>query len=588
MAQFLALPLSIMFHDDCTTALYQLNAKYDPRVVKDFPNATRTSWTGTLFLRFFVGFSLIFISFIQIIQASRITDLFLNLEAIVFVGNIDNYAFWLAEKNFLNREFCDACKEVKNITFPASQGGKITRIRRIALLFVYVVLVMCWAAIVVRQNGGVYLKNAACNSFSVFFGDQTLDLVTDRIRISAQGTSRENSELFDSNETEVELVYSSFSGTYMIGEEDNGKLEILDDRAVYYEVVSGKNIATQGKGSRGKFFYCEGAWLFTIEMLSHAFDREGDEDEGYCGRWLLRSPATEAFTLENVSPDGWKIWTGDIEEAEDFSFSCDDCEKSVDCNYHGTCLDKKCVCGGNRLGNSCEIEPPCASMELVQIGESAEHFKFLERYSLLDKSGHITESRTKDDLVLMYDRPVYKSHNSSDYGSGSSYSYVYYLGSRWNVAHWPESDIQDALQGGGAHAFWGSLFKDSGLAISEMTKSGLPLGLHWQLPLDSKSRGDFGPYLALYPWKLTFQCIENSCKGRNLCGDFGKCIDGACVCNNCFGGYFCEYPNYGDYAGTQYFEWLLTGTGNGTYYDRYWSQIDDPETCWRSYMDSVA
>jgi hypothetical protein len=338
MAQFLALPLSIMFHGDCTTALYQLSAKYDPGVLKDFPNATRTSWTGTLFLRFFVGFSLIFISFIQIVQSDRITDLFLNLEAIVFVGNIDNFGFWLAEKNFLKREFRDACKDVKNITFPASKGSKHTIIRRIAALFVYMVLVIGWTTIVVKQKRGDYLKDAACNSFSVFFGDYTLDLETDRIKDNAQGTVRDTSQLFDRDESEVELVYSSFSGTYRIGE-DNGKVRFLEDRAVYYEVVPGKSRTTQDK-SMGKFFYCQGAWLFTVEILELAFNRTDDEKERVCGQWLLQSPETEAFTLEEVSTDGWKIWTGELEEAEDFSFSCDDCTLTATFMEHATTTTK--------------------------------------------------------------------------------------------------------------------------------------------------------------------------------------------------------------------------------------------------------
>jgi hypothetical protein len=75
------------------------------------------------------------------------------LESIILVGNIDNFGFWLAEKNFLNREFCDACKEVKNITFPASKGSKHTRIQQcIALLAVYGILVAGWSTIVVQQN----------------------------------------------------------------------------------------------------------------------------------------------------------------------------------------------------------------------------------------------------------------------------------------------------------------------------------------------------------------------------------------------------------------------------------------------------
>ena len=108
-----------MTHEDCTTALYLLGAQYDSSVRQQFPNATSTAWYMALFLRFLVGFVLVFISFLQIVQASTLTDLFLNLEAIVFVGNIDNFAFWLADKNFLLQGLQHRCHACKDITFHA-------------------------------------------------------------------------------------------------------------------------------------------------------------------------------------------------------------------------------------------------------------------------------------------------------------------------------------------------------------------------------------------------------------------------------------------------------------------------------------
>ena len=100
IAQFMALPLTIMSHEDCTTALYQLAVKYDPKILLTYPYATRGSWITSVALRFLVGFLLIYISFIEVMQATRITELFLNLEAIIFVGALDNFGFWLAEKGF--------------------------------------------------------------------------------------------------------------------------------------------------------------------------------------------------------------------------------------------------------------------------------------------------------------------------------------------------------------------------------------------------------------------------------------------------------------------------------------------------------
>jgi hypothetical protein len=187
----------------------------------------------------------------------------------------------------------------------------------------------------------------------------------------------------------------------------------------------------------------------------------------------------------------------------------------------------------------------------------------------------------------LYDRPVYKSQNPFDGWT----EYVYYLGSRWNGADWHEDDFHYSYsQDVAAHAFWDNLF-GSGFAFSEMTKSGLPLGLDWQVSSHSRSRGDFGPFLAHDPSKLAFQCIKNKCKGRDPCGEHGKCIHGKCVCNNCFGGYFCEYYPLEPYAETQFYELIDAVEGNGTisstdYSDKYWTQIDDPEKSCLSWIYS--
>jgi hypothetical protein len=186
---------------------------------------------------------------------------------------------------------------------------------------------------------------------------------------------------------------------------------------------------------------------------------------------------------------------------------------------------------------------------------------------------------TKEDLLLVYDRPVYKYlYTANQILNGApdgAASYVYYLGSRWNAATWEDDAfntnfVTDEVP---AHAFWDSLFEGSGFSFSEMTKSGLPLGLDWQISSMSRSRGDFGPFLAHDPVKLTFQCIKDICKGRDPCGLYGECMNGKCVCDYCFGGYFCEYSIIESYAFTHFMEWIESGGINASYYSSvYWSE----------------
>ena len=124
IAQFLALPLCVMSHEDCITSLYLLGFKWKVDIQEQYKYATKLSWYFSLTIRFCMGFLLVFMSFIQIMQATNITDLFLNLEAIVFVGNIDNFAFWLAKNGFMNDQFERKAKSLSNVELPPTKGLK--------------------------------------------------------------------------------------------------------------------------------------------------------------------------------------------------------------------------------------------------------------------------------------------------------------------------------------------------------------------------------------------------------------------------------------------------------------------------------
>ena len=66
-------------------------------------------------------------------QADNVTDLFLNLESIVFVGGIDNAAYWFASSGFLKKELREAAEAVKEVQFQPLSRNKKTVTRRILL-----------------------------------------------------------------------------------------------------------------------------------------------------------------------------------------------------------------------------------------------------------------------------------------------------------------------------------------------------------------------------------------------------------------------------------------------------------------------
>ena len=107
-------------------------------------------------------------------QAENITDLFLNLEAIVFLGKLDSVIFWLARSGFLKQELEEACAltEKIRIRLSGNRQGR-TKTKRLLLLFVWAALVAGWASGFYKQQHGVYLKSEACFAFSVDFGDYT-------------------------------------------------------------------------------------------------------------------------------------------------------------------------------------------------------------------------------------------------------------------------------------------------------------------------------------------------------------------------------------------------------------------------------
>ena len=238
MAQFLALPLCIMTHTDCTTAVYYLRAKYHPSILEKVPTATKRSWRFSLLFRFIVGSMLIFASFIQVMQSTTITDLFLNLESIVFVGEVDNFAFWLAEKGFLTKQLQTAAKLTKSVTMhaPRTYIPKRASTRRKILFGVYFVLMLGWLFIVLSAQFGRYVLGGSCRSFTVSFGDD--ELILDGSKINVRNSYRsyllsDDELLYGSLNRTRTLLYSHFSGTYRMLE--NAFYPIpFNQRAIYY------------------------------------------------------------------------------------------------------------------------------------------------------------------------------------------------------------------------------------------------------------------------------------------------------------------------------------------------------------------
>ena len=63
---------------------------------------------------------------------------------------------------------------------------------------------------------------------------------------------------------------------------------------------------------------------------------------------------TQAETLDDVPPEGWRVWTGTLAQAPDLSFSCLECNSDTDCGLdRGKCEDNICKRNEDACGTFC-------------------------------------------------------------------------------------------------------------------------------------------------------------------------------------------------------------------------------------------
>lgn len=587
IAQFMALPLTVMCHEDCTIAIHLLIVRYDPQIMKEHPNATKSAWWLSVISRLVVGSLLVIASFVEIMQATRVTDMFLSLEAIRFVGEFDNFGFWLVKRGYLTEGLQEAAEECEKVRLIAASSNSLRveflsrRWRNtlwsnkllfstVLLITLYVLLIAGWAVVGIRQEMGSYLEEDACGSFSVRFGDDVLYLNSSRIDVS--GTIRSG---YSPNLNPTALLYSAFSGNYVL---QRNMAEVRKYHRFEYQ----EDILASASGNnkdKGRFKYCKeaSAWIFTIDSFANAFTRNTDGED--CPGWLLRSPTTTAYKLEDVPTAGWRIWTGDVQDGEVsvpsfLSISCDDCQASVDCNYHGTCASNStCVCDQQFLGPNCEISPPCASLEVEWLGASSYDYQLIGPFQLLQNDQGLASAGEKvasENILLVYNRPVYiwlynvttnpaTIRNVNEASPTDVWYALFYGGSRWLVTWNLNTTALQSLffnRSYPVHSFWDDVYSYDTSEFSEITDSGTPIGISaWNQVSLSGSTGDYGPFKASYPFQLAFHCIQNSCAGldNNYCGQYGYCQGGECVCNGCYGGYFCEFGWNEPYVVNEYY-----------------------------------
>jgi hypothetical protein len=159
--------------------------------------------------------------------------------------------------------------------------------------------------------------------------------------------------------------------------------------------------------------YCtsEEAWVFM-----HPNIRKSESDDDECP-WLLRSPGTSEYDILDVFGD-WTVWAGSFKQGGAFKAVCSECSESsnnADCNFHGQCVDGRCVCmdNGDYFGSHCEHKRPCETLR--------------------GDAGDIWSIRTDDDgnEILAYERPTYIYNGGFTILQENETRVLAYTGSRW-------------------------------------------------------------------------------------------------------------------------------------------------------------
>ena len=543
-AQFVALPLAIMSHKECRASWNQLFMIYTPP--KHRRKAKKRGWVGTMFFRVITGLLLVTVSFLLILNAETVPRVFLNLQTVVLVGMVDDVAYWLAQRGFLGKKMERATDAVPITKMPTRSSRIALAVKIVSVLIIWITMIVLWAVVFSQQSKGVFLLEDSCKLWQSKFSDWPVPI--DEFALSANlDPSAETSSTFflDSeveyadtdlfkyfpgtaiggqynwvNKTSIPLDYSYISGVYKVSTLDNGKPELINQRLIYYEDHNGDGSVDQNDPTAGRFSYCEEgqAWIYTMEAISSRLpSRENDED---CPGWLLRSPSTDAYSLDGVSDvDGWRVWTGsEVLNADgDFVLDCANCKDTSDCNFHGECTwdddssDYTCACDDDFGGVTCQYNVPCDGFSIsasnTGIFEEADTILPLGSYSVVGLDGQ-KASRNDADILRINGRPLYTQPQATGCPFGDDLHQVgffFFASGRWHHGSWKGTDFCSYAgeQYFPSHAVWGGLLSSPLHFSSEPTRLGSPAVSN--TPRSLGWAAYFGPDPV--DVELSFQCI---------------------------------------------------------------------------------
>jgi hypothetical protein len=545
-AQSIALMIAVVNQEDITLTLILVSVGLSSAFQEKLPSlqakypggATEFQFWLANYCRGVEGLLVVVVSFFFIVQADNVLDIFLNFAAIGFVSELDNLGHRIAAEGWIGAPIQLIAKKIKDDTLPVKKERyRWTRnVNRILLFVLLLVLYIWWGFIRLGQWSGKILKKNACKTLKIDFGDEVYELPEstwfdpDKDN-TISGSSRPVS--FDLG-TPPNLHYAFFSGKYEVDFDD--KAGISGKRPVYHQ--TSENGKYKKDLTQGMFYYCQSRWVFSIPAFLDTVAIAKETKADLCRNgWLMRSPITEASTLEKAPSDGWQIWTGVLDAASDFSIACVECKTNLDCSVNrGKCSPiSQCDCYDGNAGDFCIEDKACDELKFIQDGLIGDDF---------EKINYVKSSR------IAYGRPIYFAAMLGD-----RFEVLVYTGRRWYDIYFEKEDFTKLLNNNNIHAYWDNLLRNNTRWYSETTDEHTPIGpLKWYARTVSENAGNYGPLGVPTEINQRFECRSVNCDSRwDICGLEGWCASnstlvdfngtyGVCKCAPGYEGHFCEYP----------------------------------------------
>ena len=496
-AQYLALLVGSIMEEEIPESLHILRMISRSTLPKVDSNFQYRKFVICAMLRIIMGYLFIVNMFVVVVQATRVIDIFFNVLALQFLQQVDDIAFRLAKMDVFGKRVKKAstrkCFRSEFEKLPFARRKKMTVFVKALYIINFCLLMVGLSLITQKQLDGAY----QCTSITVSLTDDVWESV---VYLNTTQKGEQQEVIFPAN-----LIYSYFNGVYVKNGTHAGRPRYTEQNKFDDGPYRSKIGAT--------IQYCqeEEAWVFLHERVRKAVHRQ----KVSCP-WLLRSPTTNSYDLLEVL-GGWSIWTGLIKNGVTITSSCNECETSAECHFHGKCMDGVCQCNteedsGYHLftGTHCQHPLPCSKLR----GNSGDVWDLL----MLDNS---TFWKT-------YGRGVYRYESGGNItASSSDIPILMYSGSRWLAVlldnsenytqdHWIEYSRE-------LHPFWDELYKNNSHAVSNPTTRSDPIGVDFfQIGRLGEKYGPLGELIPLQdpPGSGYFECLVHPLSSINRSGRF--------------------------------------------------------------------